>query len=106
MEQREIDLLQSTVERILAAGRTIMLDHHSFQQALAYQKRYDLSPQDSIIYAAIIADLQRAQSHEPKLFVSINWKDFRDVGIQAELQALNCVYMEDYSRANQAIRTC
>lgn len=99
IEKREIDLLQSAVERLLRIGTSLTLDLAVFQRATSYQARYGLSPQDSLIYASIVEDLERQIRSEPKLFVSRNWRDFRDPGLVAELQAHGCTLVTDFAVA-------
>jgi len=95
--KKEFDLLQSTVTRVLNVGKPIETDRAGFQKALLYQDRYGLSPQDSIIYSAVIADLQRRTQEEAKCFISRNWKDFGDPDIKSELESYNCAYLEDFA---------
>lgn len=79
---KEFSLLQSTVKRLLLAGKLIELNSAIYEQATGYQFFFGLSPQDSIIYASVIADLTGRERKEPKYFISRNWKDFRDVNIK------------------------
>ena len=92
----EFDLLQSMVNRLLIVGKSIEIDEASFKQALMYQRSLALSPQDSIIYAAVITDLQRRPHQEDKCFISRNWKDFRNPAIKSELELYNCRYAESF----------
>src|SRR5690348_6046486 len=55
---RQLDLLHSTFDKLLSVGECIEINASIFRAALNYQKRFGLAPQDSIIYAALIADLQ------------------------------------------------
>lgn len=94
--KKELDGLQTTVARFLQAGRAIPMTSKSFTDAQNYQTAYSLSPQDSIIYAAIISDLQQIKP-DKKCFISRNWKDFKIPGILAELATYNCVYIENFA---------
>ena len=94
--KKEFDLLQLTVSRVLSVGKSIEIGASEFMQALAYQKSFDLSPQDSIVYAAMIADLQQRPPAEIKCFVSRNWKDFDDSGIKFELATYKCRYISSF----------
>jgi len=89
----ELDTLQATLGRFLQAGRTISTTATIFSQAQTYQTTYTLSPQDSIIYAAIINDLDLHKGDsEKKCFISRNWKDFRVPGNLGQLTGLSCLY--------------
>ncbi|WIG60949.1 MAG: hypothetical protein OJF49_003697 [Ktedonobacterales bacterium] len=94
--RKETDRLQETVRRLLDCGIYLQMDGTSFSAALAYQSRFGLSPQDSIIYATVIADLQRRASQGDKCFISRNWKDFRDPDILAELRSYHCSFAESF----------
>ncbi|HEX6797126.1 MAG TPA: hypothetical protein VF116_05350 [Ktedonobacterales bacterium] len=94
--QIEADRLRGTVERLLASGTALHLDSAAFNGAVAYQLLYQLAPQDSIIYAVVVADLRARPSGESKVFISRNWKDFRSPDILAELQSHNCAYAESF----------
>lgn len=71
---------------------------------MACQATYDLAPQDAIIYAAVLVDLDRQPADPDKCFVSRNWKDFGDPGIRAELRARNCQYEETFEGGLAFIR--
>ena len=82
----EIDLLEQTVGRLLAAGKPIEVNRSSFAEALGYERRYDLTPQDALIYAAVIEDLRQQDPTATKCFISRNWKDFSDPGIESGVE--------------------
>ncbi|MBU2534555.1 MAG: hypothetical protein KKD83_00105 [Chloroflexi bacterium] len=103
--KKEFDLLQSTVMRLLKVGKSIGISMIGFQKALAYQDRYGLSPQDSIIYSLVIGDLQRRGLKEAKCFISRNWKDFGDPDIKSELEFYNCAYLEDFTTGLRFIQS-
>ena len=93
----ESDRLQETIRRLLDAGTCLRLDGATFHEAMAAQPRFDLSPQDSVIYAVMIADLRTRPPGEPKCFISRNWKDFRNPDILNELRTYQCVYAESFA---------
>ena len=99
IEQAEVDLLTSTVGRLLAVGRSLPLDVPTFDRARGYRSRYGLSPQDAVVYATVMTDLERLPADRAKCFVSKNWKDFGDPGITAELRSHRCDYAESFESA-------
>jgi hypothetical protein len=103
--QSETSSLQSTVQLLLAAGKPIETTSSIFNQALAYQIAYGLLPKDSIIYAAIITDLQRAPHDELKCFVSSDSDFGIHPAIKSELQAYNCRYIYKFSQALQFVKS-
>lgn len=103
--QNEISSLQSTVQLLLDAGKPIETTSFIFNQALAYQIAYGLLPQDSIIYAAIIADLQRAPHDELKCFVTSDSDFGIHPAIKSELQAYNCRHISKFSQALQFVKS-
>ena len=95
--ERDLDLLHSTIERMLETGRSLETDISNFRQAVDYQKRLDLSPQDSIIYSAIIADLAQRPVDESKRFLSRDNEAFAtNLSIKAVLRKCNCRYIGNF----------
>ncbi len=97
IEKREMDLLTSTVGRLLRVARRVELDTLMFERAMRDQDRFGLSPQDAIIYAAVISELSRLSRDTPHSFISKNWKDFGDPGIRAELSTYGCQFIESFT---------
>jgi len=95
----EFGQLHSTVARLLKIGTSIELDESMLEQARSYREQFGLKPQDSIIYAAVIADLQQRPPTEIKCFVSRNWRDFDDPGIKSELASYNCRYIGSFTQS-------
>lgn len=102
--ERDLDLLHSTVESLLKVGRSLEMDVNSFQQAMAYQKQLGLSPQDSIIFATIVADLKQQTKEAAKCFLSRDKKAFATTPrIEAELKSYNCKYINLFTDGLVAI---
>lgn len=87
---REYARLHDVVARLLTVAGRIELDSARFALARTYQVRYGLSPQDSIIYASVVTDLQLKPPADPKCFLTRNSRDFDDPDIVAELSGYNC----------------
>lgn len=93
---REYARLHSLTQRVLAVARRSELDGTRFSLALAYQSRYGLTPQDSIIYALVASDLQSVPPTETKCFITRNSRDFDDPDIVSELSGFNCRLFFDF----------
>lgn len=97
-------------EQFLAADAIITLAEQgkmklafpSFVNALSYQQKLGLSPRDSIIYAAMVADLRIRSKNEEKCFLSRDRKAFDseddDRPIKAELALYNCRYIGSFQQ--------
>ena len=59
------------------------------EAATRYQMAHDLSPQDALVYAAVLSHL--TQSDAPQsCFLNKNSKDFDDPDLVEELNTYNC----------------
>jgi predicted nucleic acid-binding protein len=102
----QIDGLHITIDRLLGIGINIGVDQDCFREALRYQGILSLSPQDSIIYAAMIADLKTRSLEEKKYFLSRDRKAFGnddDRDIKAELDTYKCRYIGSFVQGLDAI---
>ena len=102
--QSEITHLESTVKRLLQVGRQIELDSEIYRVALDNETKYDLPPQDSIIYTSIVRDLSVSVHTNRSCFMSRNKKDFGDPEIRAELASYDCQYEESYESGVSLVR--
>jgi predicted nucleic acid-binding protein len=96
---RELDLLYATFNRLFNIAECLDLNTFAFRSALAYQKTFALLPKDSMIYSAIIANLQTRPIGEKKCFISRDKKAFdtdEDHGLKAELEAYTCKYIGSF----------
>lgn len=88
---REFDLLHTLTARLLRVGISIELDEFNVEQAVVYQRQFNLKPQDSIIYSTMIADIQRKPLEEAKCFLSRDKQAFSaNLRISSELTSYNC----------------
>ena len=102
--KRDLDLLFSTIERMLSIGLSLETDVSSFRQALVYQNELDLSELDSIIYSTIFTDLRRRSHNEIKRFLSRDKKAFAtNRRIKRELKDYNCSYIGSFAKGLEFI---
>jgi hypothetical protein len=98
---RQIEVLHATFAHLMDIGRCIYIDGLNFREALSYQYSLGLSPQDSIIYAVIVADLKTEPEQEAKCFLSRDRKAFgnaNDPSIKIELGKYNCRYIASFAQ--------
>lgn len=94
---RQIALLHSTFERLLSVGECINISADHFKNVLTYQQKLYLSPQDSIIYATIVEDLQARPKAEKKCFLSRDRKGFDQSSIiKSALNVHTCRYIGSF----------
>ncbi|MBV9259284.1 MAG: hypothetical protein JO215_14815 [Ktedonobacteraceae bacterium] len=83
------------------------MNQDCFRDALRYQENLSLSPQDSIIYASMIANLKAMPLEERKYFLSRDRRAFGnddDRDIKAELDTYNCRYIGSFVQGLDAIQ--
>ncbi|WP_425517449.1 PIN domain-containing protein [Paenibacillus agaridevorans] len=105
VEVKEMDMLEKTLSRLLKVGVTIDITSAIFDDSIHYQEELGLSPQDAIIYASIIADINRQSYGIEKVFVSRNWKDFDQEEIVEKLQSNQCKYLPNFRNAIDYIQS-
>lgn len=85
-DKRRLDL---TLGKILDCAAVIPLQGETLKEAIQFQGSLDLSPQDSVVYASVIAHLSAA-SPGPKCFLNRDRKDFSMPDIKEELGRYDC----------------
>ena len=90
--EEETARLASTVNEVLAIANVIPLTKDVLTAAMTLEKEHGLRPQDSIVYASIVADLEKTDAGD-KCFLNKNSKDFDDPDIVAALTARNCTLL-------------
>lgn len=117
----EIKRLHLTVEKMLMVGRILETDVFTFREAQSYQDTLDLAPQDSVIYATMVADLKKRPHEELKCFLSRDKQAFSAEGditvkkrnkevtevkrrIDKELKMYECKYFSSFGNGLNYIR--
>lgn len=95
--EREMDLLVSTVNRLLVTGIVIQIDQAIFRNAIRYRNDFDFSEQDATIYASVLSHLAQSRSAGPHLFISRD-KHFSDPKIASELGHHDCIFVPSFAR--------
>jgi predicted nucleic acid-binding protein len=88
--------LDEVLVEVLQASEIIPIDSDVVKSAINYQTSLGLSPQDSIVYASVMAHLQSAATNT-KCFLNRNSKDFLNPDIQSELRKNGCRLVSSFS---------
>lgn len=105
---RQIDLLDTAFDQLIGVGRCVSIDQSSFREALAYRHSLHLSPQDSIIYSSVVADLKGQPQDVAKCFLSRDRRAFDnndDRSIKVELGKHNCRYIGSFTQGLDFIQS-
>jgi predicted nucleic acid-binding protein len=95
--------LHNGMGRVLNVTTVIPLTQDIIISAMLYQDTLNLSPQDSIVYAAVISDLRRVPEREPKCFLNKNHSDFKKPVIIRELKKHGCKLMINFNEGLEYI---
>lgn len=90
--------LENAIAALLHHAFVIGLEATSIAEALAVEQRFDLSPPDAVVYAAVIDHATRS-GPGPKRFVTQNANDFRVPPIQDELASRECKLLVTFDAA-------
>ncbi|HXH09476.1 MAG TPA: PIN domain-containing protein [Alphaproteobacteria bacterium] len=85
----ETKRLEDTRSRLLSLAHVIPLDISVLAAAARYQIERGLSPQDAVVYAAVLSHLRQSGAPE-SCFLNKNSKDFDDPGLVEELNTYHC----------------
>ena len=97
--------LEEVLARIMAVANVIPLESAILTASSGYQRTHDFSPQDAIVYAAVIADLKDGRSVGPSCFLNRNAKDFNDQRIADELESFRCKFLSGFDSGLQYVRS-
>lgn len=92
-ERRRLD---STLDRVMRVGQILPTTGDVLRSAYMAERRFDLSTQDSIVYASVVQDF----AHEPEMsrcFLNRNSRDFADPEIRAELANGRCKLLTSFA---------
>lgn len=95
--------LDSTLSRILGCAGVLPIAGETLRSAIEFQSSLSLSPQDSLVYAAVVEHLVSTPSEE-KCFLNRNSKDFLIPDIESQLSAFQCVMIPKFSDGVEFIR--
>lgn len=79
--EEEKSRLDTAIAQILKESELIPIDADVIKSAIEIQTRNRLSPQDSIIYASVLAHAAKVSKEEPKCFITKNSRDFSNPDI-------------------------
>jgi len=83
--------LDGTLVRVRAVARVIPLDEAALAAARKVELEYGLSPQDSLVLAAVLADLATQRPDRgASCFLTRNDRDFDDPDIRRQVDSLGC----------------
>lgn len=86
--EQESQRLESAQRRILSIATIIPTDHSVLLASLDARRNLGLSPQDSIVYAAVLQHVRGSSS--PQCFINKNTRDFLDPHIASEFDKHDC----------------
>lgn len=102
--QEQTNRLEDVIGRMPSCGRSIPLTGALFGLARKLELQFDLSPQDAIVAASVLGDLQTLKaSTDSHVFLSRNAKDFNPM--KTEFDALGCRYIAKFEQGLNFIRT-
>jgi hypothetical protein len=98
----EAKRLEETRSLLYRIAEIIPLDRAILEAATGYQVAHDLSPQDSLVYAAVRSHLTRSGAPQ-SCFLNKNSKDFDDPDLVEELNTYNCRLLPRFDSGYQFI---
>ena len=95
--------LDSTLSRILGCAGVLPINGETLRSGIEFQNSLNLSPQDSLVYAAVVNHLDSTPADE-KCFLNRDSKDFLIPDIESQLAAFGCVMIPKFSDGLEYIR--
>ncbi len=88
----------------MEVASVIPLETSILTAAIRYQGTHDFSPQDAIVFAAVISDLSRRSADGQSCFLNRNSKDFDDQIVVDELESHRCKLLPRFDSGLAFIR--
>lgn len=88
-QEEERKRLRDTVDNLTSIAEVISLAKQILSGATSHESQFDMSPQDSIVYASVLEHLKTSTVAQ-KCFLNKNSKDFADPDIVAALKSNGC----------------
>jgi predicted nucleic acid-binding protein len=98
----DLERLGSVRSRLLGCTDLVPLESSILAQAMTYQERHGLSVQDSVVYASVLAHLERSAGSE-SCFLNRDL-GFGDPEIAAELKKRRCKFLPGFETGLQYLR--
>lgn len=95
--------LDSTLSRILGCAEVIPIGGETLRSAIEFQSSLNLSPQDSLVYAAVVKHLDSTPPDQ-KCFLNRDSKDFLIPDIESQLAAFQCIMIPKFNDGVEYIR--
>ena len=86
----DVRRLEDVLAKIIEVADIIPLEAPILAASIQYQQTHDFSPQDAIVYAAVVSDLRQRLPDDQSCFLNRNSKDFDDQNVVEELQNHRC----------------
>lgn len=97
--------LDHTLLRLTNISRMIPLTSEVLRLSIQYQDDFALSPQDAIVFASVISDLQTIKKEDQRLFVTRNKGDFLNPDISDLLSTYSCKLLFTFENAVGYVRS-
>ena len=97
-EDRRLEEVRS---RLIETADLIPLEASVLAAAARYQRKHDFSPQDALVYSAVLAHLEQDYAR-PSCFLNKD-KDFDDQDVREELGGYNCKLFPRFDSGRQYI---
>lgn len=97
--------LQTVLARITAVANVMPLGSAILKASSEYQRTHDFSPQDAIVYAAVVADLDAGEPDGQSCFLNRNSKDFDDQPVVEELERYRCKLLPRFESGLHYVRS-